>query len=314
MKKIPILMDCDPGHDDAIAMVLALASEVLDLKAITVVGGNQPVEKTGYNTLAILTLLGKEVPVAFGTSKPLLAKPYHAEVHGSSGLDGPLMPIPQQKALDMRAVELIAKVLEESEEPVTLVPTGTLMNIAIFLLAYPHLKHKIKQICMMGGSAVSGCSGPGDVAEFNVWVDYHASHIVFNSGIPIIMHGYDVTNQAVIPYENNEVFRREGGCVGAFVADLLDFFGKPFFDGGWPGTPIHDACAVAYLIDPHMFQTKKRHVQIDLDGEWTFGATVVDFTGESGCPQNVEVVFDLDREKFERMLLDACKSYGGEGQ
>lgn len=311
MKKIPVLIDCDPGHDDAIALVMAFANPVLDIRAITVVGGNQPVEKTGPNTMAILELLDKDVPVAFGTSKPLLAKPYHAEVHGKTGMDGPELPVPSRKPLDMRAVELIAKVVEECEEPITLVPTGTLMNVAIFLLAYPHLKTKIKQICMMGGSAVSGCSGPGDVAEFNVWVDRHASHIVFNAGIPIIMHGYDVTNQACVPYNHNDLFRKQGGRVGRFVADLLDFFGKPFYQGGWPGTPIHDACAIAWLLDPEMFQSKHLNVQIDLDGEWTQGATVVDYTGETGLSPNVEVVFDLDRKKFEQMLLAACESFGG---
>jgi pyrimidine-specific ribonucleoside hydrolase len=274
------------------------------------VGGNQPVEKTGPNTLGILELLGKHVPVAFGTSTPLLAKPYHVDAHGKSGLDGPELPAPTQKQLDMSAVELLAKTIEESDEQVTLVPTGTLMNIGIFLLAYPHLKRKIKQICLMGGSAVSGCSGPGDVAEFNIWVDYHASHIVFNSGIPIIMHGYDVTNKAVIPYEHNDKFR-ELGTVGRFVAELLDFFGKAF-RGHWPGTPIHDACAIAWLIAPGIFESKKVHVEIDLDGEWTFGATVVDYTGESGLAPNAQVVFDVDRDRFEDMLLEACKSYESE--
>ena len=311
MKKIPIIIDCDPGHDDAIALVLAFAHEELDIRAITVVGGNQSVEKTGHNTMAILELLGKQVPVAIGTSKPLLGQPYHAAVHGSTGLDGPQMPVPTQKPLDMKAVELMAKVVEESEEPITLVPTGTLMNVATFLLAYPHLKKKINQIVMMGGSAVSGCSGPGDVAEFNVWVDRHASHIVFSSGIPIVMHGYDVTNQACVPYKNNQIFREEGGRIGAFVADLMDFFGQSFFRGGWPGTPIHDACAVAWLIAPDMFEAKELNVQIDLNGEWTYGATVVDYTGETGLAPNAKVVFNVDRPRFEAMLLDACKYYGG---
>lgn len=312
MKKIPILIDCDPGHDDAIALVLALAHEELDVRAITVVGGNQSVEKTGYNTMSILELLDKHIPVAFGTSKPLLAKPYHAAaVHGESGLDGTDMPVPTQKPLNMRAVELIAKTVEESPEPLTIVATGTLMNIAIFLLSYPHLKKKIKQICMMGGSAVSGCSGPGDVAEFNVWVDRHASQIVFTSGIPIVMHGYDVTNQACVPYENNHIFREVGGRVGPFVADLLDYFGRAFHQINWPGTPVHDACAVAWLLAPDMFESKMCNVQIDLDGEWTYGATVVDYTGETGLEPNARVVFNLDRPRFEEMLLDACKRYNG---
>lgn len=311
MKKIPIIIDCDPGHDDAIALVLALSRPELDVRAITVVGGNQPVEKTGPNTMSILTLLDKKIPVAFGTSKPLLGKPYHAEVHGKTGMDGPEMPVATQQSLDIRAVELMAKVVEESDEPVTLVPTGTMMNVATFLLSYPHLKPKIKQICMMGGSAVSGCSGPGDVAEFNIWVDYHASHIVFSSGIPLVMHGYDVTNQACVPYENNDNFRKLGNPVGEFVADLLDFFGKPFHLGGWPGTPIHDACAVAWLVEPEIFEVKELNVRIDLDGEWTHGATVVDYTGETGAPPNATVVFSLNRPRFEEMLMEACKSYGG---
>jgi pyrimidine-specific ribonucleoside hydrolase len=205
----------------------------------------------------------------------------------------------------------MAKAVAESPRPVTLVPTGTLTNVAVFLLAYPHLKQRIARICMMGGSAVSGCSGPGDAAEFNVWVDYHAAHIVFHSGIPIVMHGYDVTNQAVIPYGRNGAFRQTGR-VGAFVADLLDFFGKPFFRYGWPGTPVHDACAVAWLVAPDMFESKHLHVEIDLDGEWTFGATVVDYTGETGLAPNAQVVFGLDRDRFEKMLLDACAFYAAQ--
>ena len=311
MEKIPIIIDCDPGHDDAIALILAFSSPKLDIRAITVVGGNQPVEKTGPNTMSILKLLGKDVPVAFGTSKPLLAKPYHADIHGKSGLDGPELPPSDKKPVDMRAVELMAKVIGESPEPITLVSTGTLMNVATFLLAYPHLKRKIRRITMMGGSAVSGCSGPADVAEFNVWVDRHASHIVFSSGIPIVMHGYDVTNRACVPYHDNQIFRERGGPVGGFVADLMDFFGAPFYRGGWPGTPIHDACAVAWLIAPEMFVSKDLNVQIDLDGEWTYGATVVDYTGITGLAPNAKVVFDLDRPRFEQMLLEACQSYGG---
>ena len=314
MKKIPVIMDCDPGHDDAIALVLALSWEKLKVLGVTSCSGNQTIEKTTYNARRILELLGKrEVPVARGRSCPLLNDGRTAAgAHGETGLDGPVLPEPVAPLREETAVEFMAKLLEESEEKVTLVPTGPLTNIGTLILSYPHLLPKIERICMMGGSVVSGCSDKG-ASEFNILVDAYAADIVFTSGIPITMMGLDVTNFSTIGYgEEKEAFRNSGH-VGKFVAELVDFFGRLFQMIGWPGAPIHDACAVAWLIKPEIFESRDLHVEIDLNGENTYASTVADFHGLSGKAPNATVCLKSDQKQFVELLLDACKSYEREG-
>ncbi|MGL5438922.1 MAG: nucleoside hydrolase [Filifactoraceae bacterium] len=309
MKKIPIIMDCDPGHDDAIAMILACASEKLDVRAITTVGGNQTVEKTTNNALKILTFINKNIPVAKGADKPMRRKLEIApEVHGDTGLDGPVIPEANQVAVDMTAYELIAKVIEESSEKITLVPTGPLTNIAIFLLSYPHLKTKIERISLMGGSAIGGNWTAS--AEFNILVDPEASDIVFRSGIPITMSGLDVTHKAQVYLEDIEKIKKQGGKVAILVAELLEYFIKFHSEiCGWNFAPLHDPCAIAWLINPHMFRSKKLNVQIDISGEHTTGCTVTDFLNRSGLEPNVDVLLDVDRHEFINMILEAVNKY-----
>ena len=193
---LPIILDCDPGHDDAIAIVLALASPELEVKAITSSAGNQTPEKTLRNVLRMLTLLKRpDIPVAGGAVKPLMRELIIADnVHGESGLDGPALPEPSFAPLNCNAVELMAKTLRESHEPVTLVSTGPQTNVALLLNSHPELHDKIAQIVIMGGAMALGNWTPA--AEFNIYVDPEAAEIVFQSGIPIVMAGQDVTHKA----------------------------------------------------------------------------------------------------------------------
>ncbi|MBU5486178.1 pyrimidine-specific ribonucleoside hydrolase RihA [Clostridium sp. MSJ-11] len=306
--RIPVIIDCDPGHDDAIALLLAFANKKIDVKAVTIVAGNQTQEKTLNNALKVLSFADIEVPVAKGDDKPLMRDLIIApEVHGDSGLDGPELPEPTLKACDISAVELIAKTVKESEEKVTLIPTGALTNIAKFLLCYPELKGKIERISLMGGACFGGNWTPA--AEFNILVDPEAADIVFKSGIPITMCGLDVTHKALIYQEDVDRIRDLGGKVAVMVAELLDFFSKFHGQMGFEGSPLHDPCAVAWVIDPSIMTTKKLHVAIETKGEHTLGATVVDYYDVLKKEKNVDVVFDIDRERFVDMLVEAMQQY-----
>lgn len=308
MKKIPVILDCDPGHDDAIAMLLACASPHIDVKAVTTTGGNQTVAKTTYNALRILKFINQDIPVAVGADKPIIRTLETApSVHGESGLDGPELPEPDHGALQMSAVELMAQVVENSEEPVTLVPTGPLTNIAVFLLAYPHLRKKIRRISLMGGSAIGG--NWTAAAEFNILVDPESADIVFRSGIPITMSGLDVTHRAAVYPEDIERIRSRGGKVADLVADLLDFFIKFHKSIGWEFAPLHDPCAVACLIRPNMFVSKKVPVHIDITGDYTTGCTVTDLRNLQHSNPNTDVLLDVDQHAFINLLIEMVDYY-----
>lgn len=305
---IPVIMDCDPGHDDAIALILAHASPEIDIKAVTTSAGNQTIEKTTLNARKVLSFIGAHVPVARGCDKPLCRELIIApEVHGESGLDGPELPEPTLPEAPMPAVELMRQVLEEAGEPVTLVPTGALTNVALLFLLYPELKKKIARISLMGGSAVGGNWTPS--AEFNILVDPEAAHMVFNAGIPVTMCGLDVTHKALIKSDDIERFRRVGKKTARMTAELLDFFAH-FHDDNFDfgGSPLHDPCAVAWLIQPDLFTTRKGHVNVECRGSYTTGATVVDYTGKSTGDRNVDVVLDLDREGFVQLIEKALNA------
>lgn len=247
MKRIPIILDGDPGHDDAIAWVLAKGSPMLDIRGVTSVCGNQTIEKTTYNAQRICTLIDLHVPTAMGRLRPLISDPIIAPtVHGESGLDGPALPEPDFELEDMDAVSLMAKLIQESGEPITLVPTGPLTNVAALLMAYPELKEKIARISLMGGGVQYGNWTPA--AEFNILVDPEAAAVVFESGIPIIMAGLDVTEKAMIFPEDFERIRALGNRVAVIVADWLEFFYQFHRSLGYEGAPVHDAVAVAALL------------------------------------------------------------------
>lgn len=309
MRQIPVIMDCDPGHDDAIALIMAFASEKLDVRAVTTSAGNQTPEKTLNNALRILDYIGVDVPVAQGAKHPLLRELEIApEVHGESGLEGPEIPDAVSKPVDMPAIDLMRKVIMESEEKITLIPTGPLTNIAMLLLAYPEVKEKIEQISLMGGAAYGGNWTPA--AEFNILVDPEAAKVVYDSGLPIIMSGLDVTHKAMIMKEEVEVLRDLNTKVGIFVAELLDFFVK-FHDEVWklPGCPLHDPCAVACLIAPEIFEFEQYAVAIETQGEFTTGMTVVDFNRQTGRGENVKVLLGVDRRKFIDLLTALVAKY-----
>ena len=309
---LPIILDCDPGHDDAIAMVLALASPELDVKAITASAGNQTPDKTLRNVLRMLTLLGRQdIPVAGGARKPLMRELIIAEnVHGESGLDGPALPEPDFTPQACTAVELMAKTLRESPQPVTIVATGPQTNVALLLNSHPELHDKIARIVLMGGAMVLGNWQPA--AEFNIYVDPEAAEIVFQSGIPVVMAGLDVTHRAQIHGLDIERFRQVGNPVATIVAELLDFFMEYHKDAKWgfTGAPLHDPCTIAWLLKPEMFTTVERWVGVETQGKYTQGMTVVDYYFLTGKQPNTTVLLDIDRERFVDLLVERLAFYG----
>ncbi|QSR44164.1 pyrimidine-specific ribonucleoside hydrolase RihA [Aeromonas dhakensis] len=308
---LPVILDCDPGHDDAIALILALASPELKVLAVTTSAGNQTPDKTLNNALRILTLLGRDdIPVAAGAPKPLARELIIADnVHGESGLDGPKLPDPAFAPVAMTALELMAKCLRESPEPVTLVPTGPLTNIALLLAAHPELKQKIARIVLMGGAAGAGNWTPA--AEFNIYVDPEAADMVFKSGLPITMCGLDVTHQAQVMDEDIERVRAITNPVAQCVAGLLDFFMIYHRDPKWgfAGAPLHDPCTIAWLLAPALFHGIECRVDIETGGTHTSGMTVVDRYGLTGKPANALVLLGLDRAGFIDLLVTRLRAF-----
>ncbi|CAJ1885012.1 MULTISPECIES: pyrimidine-specific ribonucleoside hydrolase RihA [Aeromonas] len=307
----PVILDCDPGHDDAIALILALASPELDVLAVTTSAGNQTPDKTLNNALRILTLLGRDdIPVAAGAPKPLARELIIADnVHGESGLDGPKLPDPAFAPQGMTGIELMVKCLRESAEPVTLVPTGPLTNIALLLAAHPELKPRIARIVLMGGAAGAGNWTPA--AEFNIYVDPEAADMVFKSGIPITMCGLDVTHEAQVMDEDIERVRAITNPVAQCVAGLLDFFMIYHRDPKWgfAGAPLHDPCTIAWLLAPELFHGVECRVDIETSGEHTVGMTVVDRYGLTGKPANALVLLGLDRPGFIDLLVTRLRAF-----
>ncbi|GAB3895943.1 nucleoside hydrolase [Spirosoma agri] len=309
MKKLPVIIDCDPGHDDAVMLMLAVGSGLFDIKAITTSAGNQTQEKTLKNALRLKALLEIETPIYKGCEKPLFRELIIADyVHGEMGMDGPILPDPTINPESLSAVEAIAAILTNSSEKITIVPTGPLTNIATFLLAYPHLKPRIARISLMGGGAFRGNMTP--TAEFNIYVDPEAAAVVFNSGVPITMCGLDVTHKALVFQEDIDLFRSIGNKTGTVLADLMDFFSifyrkeRTELNGG---AALHDPCAIAWLIDPSMFQSKTCYVDVEVTGKLTMGTTVVDFFDVLKKTPNAEVVYDIDREKYIKLIYDSVK-------
>ena len=304
MNKRPIILDGDPGHDDAIAWLLAKASPELEIRAITCVCGNQTVENVSYNARRVCTLLGIDAPIGKGKRTPLIGPEMNApSVHGESGLDGPPLPEPKMELSELSSVNLMAKILRESQEKVTIVATGPLTNVAALLLAHPELKEKIEVISFMGGGIRFGNWTPA--AEFNILVDPEAAKIVMESGVPLIMSGLDVTEQALMLPEDFERVRAVGGQVSSIVADWLEFFYGFHRNIGYTGAPMHDPCAVASLIRPDLFQSEDMCVEVETCGEYCRGTTV----GHTRKPANVRVNMGINREAFAELLINAVKYY-----
>jgi pyrimidine-specific ribonucleoside hydrolase len=308
---LPIILDCDPGHDDAIALVLALASPELEVKAVTSSAGNQTPDKTLRNVLRMLTLLKRsDIPVAGGAVKPLMRDLIIADnVHGETGLDGPALPEPDFAPQNCTAVELMANVLRESPEPVTLVATGPQTNVALLLNSHPELHAKIARIVIMGGAMGLGNWTPA--AEFNIYVDPEAAEIVFQSGIPVVMAGLDVTHRAQIMADDIERFRAINNPVARTVAELLDFFMEYHKTEKWgfQGAPLHDPCTIAWLLKPEIFTTARRWVGVETQGKYTQGMTVVDYFMLSGNEPNTDIMLDIDRQAFVDLLAERLAFY-----
>jgi inosine-uridine nucleoside N-ribohydrolase len=304
----PIILDCDPGHDDAIALLLALASPELELLGVTTTYGNQTLEKTTANALRVLELAGRgDVPVAAGAAEPL-ERPLvvAAHVHGESGLDGPTLPPPSNEPVSTDAVEWIAAAVLDAPAPVTLVPTGPLTNVARYLS--DHGTDGVARIVLMGGAIAEGNMTPA--AEFNIWADPEAAQIVFDSELDVTMIGLDVTHKAVTGPDVQRRLR-EAGSIGVFVAELVDFFTVYHRQTyGWEGAPIHDAAAVAHVLRPGLVETKLRNVQVELESELCRGRTVVDVWLRTDRPANAHVGVDLDADTFFDLLVERIGRLG----
>jgi inosine-uridine nucleoside N-ribohydrolase len=301
----PILIDCDPGHDDAIALLLALASPEVELVGVTTVHGNSALERTTPNALKVLELAGRaDVPVAAGAARPLRREPFAAEyVHGRSGLDGPTLPKPTAKPLAEHAVDLMARRLAPGT---VLVATGPLTNVALLLERRPDVRPE--RIVLMGGAVGLGNVTPA--AEFNVWADPEAAQRVFSSGLDVTMVGLDVTHKALLVPERTERLR-EAGLVGAVVAALVDFYGVYHRERyGWPGPPVHDAMAAAHVIAPALLQTVRCNLEVELESELCRGRTVCDIHGRTGRPPTASVAVEVDAEGFLDLLEERIASLG----
>jgi inosine-uridine nucleoside N-ribohydrolase len=307
-RPIPVIIDCDPGHDDAIALLLALASPELELLAVTTSYGNQTLEKTTANALRVLELAARtDVPVAAGADRPFVREvAVAAHVHGESGLDGPALPPPESTPVAAHAVAFIAECVRTVGRPVTLVALGPLTNVARYLEL--HGDGGLERIVVMGGSIAEGNITPA--AEFNIWCDPEAAQRVFSSGLDVTMIGLDVTHKAVLGPTTAARLRRVGR-IGTFVADLNEFFSRYHKKTyGWDGAPIHDAVALAHVIRPGLVHTRHRNVEVELESELCRGRTVVDLWRRTDRARNVHVGVEVDAEAFFELLVERIASLG----
>lgn len=302
----PVILDCDPGHDDALAIALAVVRPELRVLAITTVAGNAGLAATTRNAGRVLALMGRaDIPVAAGADRPLVREPWiPVQFHGESGLDGADLPEPAHPPEPVTAVELCASLLRATAEPVTIVATGPLTNVALLLRAAPALRSRIAEIAVMGGSLGEGNTTTS--AEFNIWSDPEAADVVFRSGIPIRMAGLDVTHQALVLPVDVRRLESLGNRAGRVFADLMRFFAIHHRDRyGWDGPPVHDAVAVAWLLEPSLVSSRHLRVDVELGSGLTRGRTVADPEGLAGLPPNVEVGIEIDRERLIDLIVDA---------
>lgn len=276
MAAIPLIIDCDPGVDDAIALMLALNSPELAIQGITVVAGNVPLPLGQRNARQICELVGRrDIPIFAGCPRPLLRSLITAEaVHGKTGLDGATLPDPTLPLQATHAVPYLIDTLQRTPEPIILATLGPLTNVAVALIQAPSIRDKIAQIAMMGGGITQGNVTP--VAEFNIYVDPHAAQVVFTSGIPITLISLDVTHQVLTTADRLAALRAIGTVVSQVAADLLSHYGKADQEKlGTDGAPLHDPCVIAYLLQPDLFTTSGGTVQVETSSPLTLGQTVV---------------------------------------
>ncbi|WP_375263033.1 nucleoside hydrolase [Palleronia sp.] len=302
-----IIIDTDPGQDDAVAILTALASPEIEVLGITAVAGNVPLDLTQKNARIVCELAGRtDIPVFAGARQPLKRPLVTAEhVHGRTGLDGPVLPDPTMPLQDRHAADFIVETLRrEAPGTVTLVPIGPLTNIAMALMKAPDIAPKIARIVLMGG-AYFEVGNITPAAEFNIYVDPEAAQTVFRSGVPITVMPLDVTHKAMVTGARNDAFRALGSPVGRAVAEMTDFFER--FDKekyGSDGAPLHDPCTVAWLLKPELFTGREINVEIECDSELTRGMTVADWWRITDRQVNALFIGDLDAEGFFELLTD----------
>jgi len=309
---IPVLIDCDPGYDDVIALMLALASPEVEVLGITTVEGNQPVAETTENALRVVEFLARKIPVAAGANRPLVHELPFRRAPGAMdadvGTDIPGLPPARGRALDEHAVDLLARLLLAAREPVTLVPLGPLTNVALLLARYPEAAERIGRLMLMGGAIGEG--NATSAAEFNIYVDPEAAQRVFSSGIDLTMVGLDVTYRAIVSPAALEELRglgRAGGVAAAILDRFLPYRRYPWYPEGYP---VHDAVAVAELVRPGLLTTEYVNVVVECSSELSRGRTVVDRHGRSGRKPNAHVAFDVDAAGFVRLLIERLRRLG----
>lgn len=308
-----IILDCDPGHDDAVALLLAEGNPDIDLLGITTVGGNHTLEKVTHNAQVIATIADINAPIYAGVTRPLVRPVEVAEdIHGDTGMEihDYELPEPTKQVEDVHAVDfIIDTIMSHDPGTVALVPTGPLTNIAMAVRKEPKIAERVKEVVLMGGGYHVG--NWTAVAEFNIKVDPEAAHIVFNEQWPLTMVGLDLTHQALATPEVEKEFADLGTDVGDFVVGLFGAFRKNYQDAqGFDNPPVHDPCAVAYLIDPTVFTTRKAPLDVELTGNLTLGMTVADFRAPAPADCRTKVAVDLDFDKFWNMVIDAVKRIG----
>ena len=313
MKTIPIVIDCDPGIDDTIALLTAFVSPELDILGITPVCGNQPLEHTVRNALQVCELGGRaDIPVFPGCFRPLLREPIHGQFHGKNGLGNTSLPVPAKTAEPVSAVEFLVTTLSraaERGEPVTICCLGPLTNLAVALRMSPQIAQGIARIVMMGGAYRE----PGNrtmTAEFNVLADPHAAGIVFSSEIPIVALALDATHQVILKPEHVAQFARVSGRISTELAELMAFWDRNDARRyGSRGGPLHDPLVIAYLLAPHLFETQPARIFVEQESELCMGQTIADWYGKSGQEPNAEIVVKVDSDGVIALLLDRLSRY-----
>lgn len=308
MLRRKVIIDCDPGQDDALMLLLALASpEELEIAGVTTVAGNVPLALTQRNARLVCELAGRDdVRVYAGCPRPMVRKLITAEeVHGASGIDGmeirePRLPLELQHAVDF----IVTTLMDSADDSVTLVPTGPLTNVALAMVKEPAILPRIREIVLMGGAMREG-GNTTPSAEFNILVDPHAAHVVFGCGRPIVAMGLDVTHQVLATPPRIERIRALDHAVARAASGMLNAFNR--FDSrkyGIAGAPLHDPCTIAYLLEPGMFQSKACNVAVEIHSELTMGHTAVDYWGVSGRPANAQWVYAVDSDAFYGLLTE----------
>ncbi len=308
----PIIIDTDPGQDDAVAILLALASPELEVLGITAVAGNVPLELTQANARRICELAGRpEMKVFAGCARPLVRPLITAEeVHGATGLDGPELPAPTMALQPQHAVDWMVETLMAAPDgEITLCTLGPLTNVAAALVKEPRIVPKVRELVLMGGGFFEG-GNASPVAEFNILVDPHAAHVVFGSGIKLTMHSLDVTHKALMTHAWIDQVRALGTPVGTATAAMLSFYER--FDMekyGEAGGPLHDPCVIAFVLQPELFGGKHCNVRIETGSDITMGMTVVDWWGVTGLEKNCTAINEIDTAGFYALILERLARY-----